>query len=507
MKILTCEQTRKLEQNQIERGSTYFQLMNNAGVQVGKILISQMGANSHSTVAVLCGKGNNGGDGFIAAQYLKSQGIKVYALLVDGEPRTEDSMQAMEQAESDNVQIVRIWEYSQKVKDIISTADYVIDAIYGIGFKGSLSDNIKIIADLVNSTHSKVLCVDIPSGVNCDTGAVGNTAFKADMTLSFSTLKPCHILYPSMDYCGKTSVAQVGINKGVIFDSPYLTETIDGSRLRGFMPKKNVSANKGSTGTLTVACGSYGMMGAAQMCIKGALRSGVGLVKSILPSNLYPILANNIPQAVFMPYTSTDTIEMLKKSMDKTNAIIAGCGLGSTTKAKEITEYIINNSTVPIVLDADSLNAISEDINILKNAKSQIIITPHPGEMARLLDTNIPMIQNNRLTVATEFAKRYNVIVVLKGAYTIVAHPNGRSVVNPTGNMGMAKAGSGDVLAGIIGSLMSQGITPFNAAVSGVYCHGYAGDLAQEKFGHISMLATDIIDMLPDCFKSIYLVD
>lgn len=507
MKILTCEQTRILEKNQVERGSTYFQLMNNAGVQVGKTLISQLGADKRSTVAVLCGKGNNGGDGFVAAQYLHSQGIKAYALLVDSEPRTEDSIQAMEQAISNGVEVVRIWEYSQKVKDIITTADYVIDAIYGIGFKGSLSDNIKIIVDLVNSTHSKVLSVDLPSGVNCDTGAVGNTAFKADVTLSFSTLKPCHVLYPSMDYCGKTSVAQVGINKGIIYDSKYLTETTDGSRLKGLMPKKDVSANKGSTGTLTVACGSYGMMGAAQMCIQGALRSGAGLIKSVLPSNLYPVLASNIPQAVFLPYTSEDTEEILQKSMQKAKAVVAGCGLGSTSKAKEITEYIINNSEVPIVLDADSLNAIVDNIDILKKSKVPIVITPHPGEMAKLLDTTIDMIQNNRLTVATEFAKRYNVIVVLKGAFTIVAHPKGKSVVNPTGNKGMAKAGSGDVLAGIIGSLISQGMSPFNAAVSGVYCHGYAGDLAEEQLGYISMQATDIIDMLPTCFKNIYLYD
>ena len=337
MKILTCEQTRALEKNQVERGSTYFQLMNNAGVQVGKTLISQLGANKKSVVAILCGKGNNGGDGFVAAQYLTSQGIKAYALLVDGEPRTEDSIQALEQAVGYGVEVVRIWEYSQKVKDIIMVADYVIDAIYGIGFKGALSDNIKILADLVNSTHSKVLCVDIPSGVNCDTGMVGNTAFKADVTVSFSTLKPCHILYPSMDYCGKTTVAQVGINKGLIYDSPYFTETIDGSKLITLMPEKKISANKGSNGTLTVMCGSYGMIGASQMCIQGALRSGVGLVKGVVPSNLYPILATNIPQAVFMPYTSVDSLDVLIQSMEKTNAVVAGCGLGNTSKARELT--------------------------------------------------------------------------------------------------------------------------------------------------------------------------
>ncbi len=504
MKILTCEQTRILEKNQVERGSTYFQLMNNAGVQVGKVLIAQMGATKKSTVAVLCGKGNNGGDGFVAAQYLTSQGINAYALLVDGEPRTEDSMQALEQAVSNGVEVVRIWEYSQKVKDIISVADYVIDAVYGIGFKGSLSDNIKILADLVNSTHSKVLAVDIPSGVNCDTGAVSNTAFKADVTVSFSTLKPCHVLYPAMDYCGKTTVAQVGINKGLIYDSPYLTETIDGSKLSTLMPEKNISANKGSNGTLSVLCGSYGMMGAAQMCIQGALRSGAGLVKSVIPSNLYPILATNIPQAVFMPYASTDSIDMLEQSLQKATAVVAGCGLGTTPKAKELTEYVIRNSTAPIVLDADALNVIADNLDILSESNAPIIITPHPGEMARLLNTKVEIIQKNRITVAVEFAKMYGVIVVLKGAYTVVAHPKGKVTVNPTGNKGMAKAGSGDVLAGMIAGMLAQGMLPFSAAVSGVYCHGYAGDLAQEEYGYLSMQATDIIEMIPTALKNIF---
>lgn len=505
MKILTCEQTRMLEKNQVERGSTYFQLMNNAGVQVGKALISQMGATKKSAVAVLCGKGNNGGDGFVAAQYLTSQGINAYALLVDGEPRTEDSVQALEQAVSNGVKVVRIWEYSQKVKDIISVADYVIDAIYGIGFKGELSDNMRVLAELVNSTHSKVLAVDIPSGVNCDSGLINNTAFKADVTISFSTLKPCHVLYPSMDYCGKTTVAQVGINKGLIYDSPCFTETIDGSKLARLMPEKNVSANKGSNGTLSVLCGSYGMMGAAQMCIEGAMRSGAGLVKAVVPSNLYPILAGNIPQAVFMPYASADSIEMLEKSLHKATAVVAGCGLGTTPKAKELTEYIIRNSTAPMVLDADALNAVADNLDILTEANAPIIITPHPGEMARLLNTKVDVIQKNRLTVAVEFARRYDVIVVLKGAYTVVAHPKGKVTINPTGNKGMAKAGSGDVLAGMIAGMLAQGMAPFSAAVSGVYCHGYAGDLAQEKYGSISMQATDIIEMIPNAIKNIFI--
>lgn len=505
MKILTAQQTRVIEKNQVERGSTYFQLMNNAGVQVGKILISQLNANINSSVAVICGKGNNGGDGFIAAQYLVSQGITSYALLIDGEPRTEDSIRAMEQASANGVKVFRIWENEQKVKDIISTADYVIDAVYGIGFKGALDDSIRNIVDLVNSTHSKVLSVDIPSGVSCDNGAVANTAFKADVTVSFSTLKPCHILYPAVDYCGKTTVAQVGINKGVIYDSPYITETIDGSRLKKLFPISEVSAHKGSVGTLTIVCGSYGMAGAGQMCLQSALRSGTGLVKCIIPKEIYPILSINAPQAVYIPYSADNSITTVNNNMRNTKAIVVGCGMGNTKSTEEITKHIIQNSTVPLVLDADALNVISDNLDILKKASIPIVITPHPGEMARLLNTTIDIIQNNRLAIATEFAKRYNVTVVLKGAYTIVAHPQGKSVINPTGNKGMAKGGSGDILAGIIGSFISQGMSPFNAALSGVYCHGYAGDLAEEKFGYISMNSLDIIDMLPACLKSIYL--
>lgn len=505
MKILTSEQTRIIEKNQVERGSTYFQLMNNAGVQVGKILISQLKANISSTVAVLCGKGNNGGDGFISAQYLVSQGITAYALLVDGEPRTEDSIRAMEQASANGVKLFRIWDNPQRVNNIIATADYVIDAVYGIGFKGALGDKIRVIADLVNSTPSKVLSVDIPSGVSCDSGSVANTAFKADVTVSFSTLKPCHVLYPSVDYCGKTTVAQVGINRGVIYDSPYLTQTTDGSKLKDMLPVIDVSAHKGSTGTLTMVCGSYGMAGASQMCLQGALRSGTGLVRCVIPNEIYPIISSNAPQAVYAPYSDENVISVVNDAMRITKAIVTGCGLGNNSKTKEIVEHIINNSTVPIVLDADAVNIVAENIDILKKASVPVIITPHPREMARLLDTTTDVIQNNRLAIAVEFAKRYNVIVVLKGAYTVIANPEGKSLINPTGNKGMAKAGSGDVLAGIIGSFISQGMSPFNATVSGVYCHGYAGDLAEEKLGYLSMNSLDIIDMLPKCLKSIFL--
>ena len=504
MKILTCEQTRIIEKNQVERGSSYFQLMTNAGVCVGKNLISQLGASQNHRVAVLCGKGNNGGDGFITAHYLKTQGMEVYALLIDGEPRTEDSIRAMEQAHTNGVRIFRIWEQEQRVKDIIVSADYVIDAVYGIGFKGALNDRMMAIADLVNNTRSKVLCVDIPSGVNCDSGAVVNTAFRGDITVSFSTLKPCHILYPSVDYCGKTVVAQVGINKGVIYDSPFMTETISGSKLGQLMPKKNISANKGSVGTLSCIGGSYGMAGAAMMCINGALRSGAGMVKGIVPQEIYPMLASAIPQSVFFPYEDSNIDAVLKTALEKTNAVVVGCGMGNTQRTMDITRYVLDNSNVPVILDADALNVLASDIQMLENVRVPVMITPHPGELARLLNISIDTVQQNRIMICAEFAKKYNVITVLKGAYTVVASTNGKVLINPTGNKGMAKAGSGDVLAGIIGSFVAQGMSPENAVISGVYCHGYAGDLAEKQFGHISMLATDIIGCLPECMKTIY---
>ncbi len=267
-------------------------------------------------------------------------------------------------------------------------------------------------------------------------------------------------------------------------------------------------ANKGTCGSLLTVCGSYGMAGAAIMAGKGALRCGIGLLKCALPESIYPIAAANILESVYFPLSQTvdgkiskDNLPFLLEQADKSSAVLAGCGLSVCEDTKRIVYEMIENCKTPMVLDADALNCISENPQILRSAQSDVIVTPHPGEMARLTDESIEDINARRAETAVRFAERYNVVCVLKGAGTIIAEPCGRVRINTTGNSGMATGGSGDVLAGMIGALLAGGASAFDCASAGVYLHGLAGDIAKQRFGKISMLPTDLIDCIPSAFE------
>lgn len=270
-------------------------------------------------------------------------------------------------------------------------------------------------------------------------------------------------------------------------------------------------ANKGTLGSLLSICGCYGMAGAATMAGLGALRSGIGLLKTALPKSIYPIVAIKLPESVYLPLDETtegkiscNNIDILLEQAEKSSAVIIGCGLGVSEDTKQIVFEIIKKCTKPLIIDADALNCIAENISVLKSASVPIIITPHPGEMGRLLGgVSAKDVNANRENIALEFSRNYRVITVLKGAGTVIASPEGCVKINPTGNSGMATGGSGDVLAGMIGALLAQGTKPFDSAVSAVYLHGLAGDIAQEKFGKISMLPTDTINCIYLAFKSI----
>lgn len=266
-------------------------------------------------------------------------------------------------------------------------------------------------------------------------------------------------------------------------------------------------SNKGSLGSLLCICGSYGMAGAAIMAGKAALRCGIGLLKIAVPKSIYPVCATNILESVYYPLEETSNGVISSKSTDfllemceKSSAVVIGCGLSVCDDTKNLVQSVITNCEKPLVIDADALNCICNKPEILKNLKAPAIITPHPGEMARLLHSTPKTVNSNRENTAIDFAKKFGVVTVLKGAGTIIASPDGEVYINHTGNSGMATGGSGDVLSGIIGSLLSQGAAPINAAAAGVFLHGTIGDLAAEKLGKISMLPTDMIDMIPTAY-------
>ena len=267
-------------------------------------------------------------------------------------------------------------------------------------------------------------------------------------------------------------------------------------------------ANKGTLGSLLCICGSFGMAGAAIMAGKAALRCGLGLLKTALPKSIYPIAAGAIFESVFFPLEETpdgkiskNNIDFLLSEAEKSSAVLIGCGLSVCDDSEELVNSFIENCSKPLVLDADALNCVAKNPDILKKAKAPIIITPHPGEMARLVKSTPKAVNENRAEIATDFAKEYGVVTVLKGAGTIIAPPEGRVMINRTGNSGMATGGSGDVLAGMTGSLSAQGAKPFDAAAAAVYLHGLAGDIAAEKLGRISMLPTDLINEIPQAYK------
>lgn len=266
-------------------------------------------------------------------------------------------------------------------------------------------------------------------------------------------------------------------------------------------------SNKGTLGSLLCICGSYGMAGAAIMAGKAALRCGIGLLKIAVPKSIYPVCATNILESVYYPLEETSNGVISSKNTDfllemceKSSAVVIGCGLSVCDDTKSLVQSVITNCKKPLVIDADALNCICNKPEILKNLKAPAIITPHPGEMARLLHSTPKAVNSNRENTAIDFAKKFGVVTVLKGAGTIIASPDGEVYINHTGNSGMATGGSGDVLSGIIGSLLAQGAAPINAAAAGVFLHGTIGDLAAEKLGKISMLPTDMIDMIPTAY-------
>lgn len=266
-------------------------------------------------------------------------------------------------------------------------------------------------------------------------------------------------------------------------------------------------SNKGTLGSLLCICGSYGMAGAAIMAGKAALRCGIGLLKIAVPKSIYPVCATNILESVYYPLEETSNgvissrnTNFLLEMCEKSSAVVIGCGLSVCDDTKNLVQSVITNCEKPLVIDADALNCICNKPEILKNLKVPAIITPHPGEMARLLHSTPKTVNLNRENTAIDFAKKFGVVTVLKGAGTIIASPDGEVYINHTGNSGMATGGSGDVLSGIIGSLLAQGAAPINAAAAGVFLHGTIGDLAAEKLGKISMLPTDMIDMIPTAY-------
>lgn len=508
MKVLTASQMKQAEELTVRRGMSWLRLMENAGAAAAKA-IREAYPIEGKRVAILCGQGNNGGDGYVIARKLKENGARPTVIRVLGLPLTKECEEMCRKVMELGLPIYDLFSDEDECYSYIEQAHVIVDAVFGTGFHARPDPQTAALFHRVNRSKAFVAAVDLPSGIVCDTGAAPGAFVQADLTVSFSVYKPCHFLGDGIDASGRVEVVQIGIPQDDV-NALAGPETLSVEEISQFFPKRKRNSNKGDYGTALLVCGSYGMAGAAILAGRAAVKSGAGLVRIALPKSIYEILATSLPEAVFLPLPQTmrgtvsgQSMACLKDALQTADAFLFGPGLGRDPEIPLLLESILKNAQCPIVLDADGINALAGRIHMIEQAKAPLILTPHPGEMARLCGVSVQEVQSDRLGIATRFAKEHNLLLILKGAGTVIALPDGRAFFNPTGNPGMATAGSGDMLAGMLVAFLAQGLPPEHAAVAATWLHGRAGDKALEAGSMHSLTPTDMLAQLPDLFSQI----
>jgi len=426
-------------------------------------------------ILFLCGKGNNGGDGFAAARILKEMGFTVAVALLCGREFSPDAA-VMFRTVPESI----LTDDLEQILSCAEEADLVVDCVFGTGFQGDLPKNVRKVFRAVK--EKKIVACDIPSGVHCDDGAVSDGALCADTTVTFAAYKPCFFLYPGKEYCGKVIPADIGIPKEALRKQHPGIDLPDEEFVRSLIRPRPENSHKGTFGTLLTVCGSADMTGAAYLSALGALRCGVGLLKMALPRQIVPVLQMKLSEPVFTE----------RKGIVKASAVLAGCGMGKDLKALK---FALEQGK-PTVLDADAINVLGENPELLdeffhNNPETEMILTPHPAEFARLMRTSVEKIEADRLAAVRKCLDRWPVTLVLKGHHTVIASGK-RTYINLNGNSGLSKGGSGDVLAGMIASFLAQGYSARDAAVCGVYLHGAAADLLAESLSEHGFLPSEL---------------
>ena len=504
MKIFQKCEMQALEQAGAQAGVPLSAMMERAGLGLAWEIENRLGPVAGKEITLLCGHGNNGGDGFVCARALARQGAHCTVLLVQGEPKTDLAREAFVHM-PETVVCLCTQHQRPQAEQALKKACCVVDCVFGFGFRGQLAGDAAYFLSLANSLPCLRVAADLPSGVECDTARASEGTFQAHVTVAFTARKPAHCSYPGKAFCGEVVTAPVGISPALMEKAETELMETDAAFVKGCLPTPDVQANKGSLGRLLLVCGSYGMAGACIMAARSALRCGVGLLHLAVEERIYPILAQAVPEAVFtvLDFEDEGWKGKLAAALQACTACVVGSGLGALADilCPEVFRAF-TDSHKPLVIDADGLRYCARTPGVLEGLPGPVVITPHPGEMAGLLGCTVGEVQADRLSIARGFASKTGAVAVLKGAGTVTAWQEA-AAVNPTGNWGMAKGGSGDVLAGMVGSLCAQGVEAYPAAVAGAYLHGRAGDLCRERYGGRCMLPTDLEKMLPQAFKEL----
>ncbi len=509
-KVVSVEQMRSLDQRAVEEyNMPGMLLMENAGIAVAKevyhMLPIENGEKSNNRVAVFAGKGNNGGDAYVAARHLINHGYDVRMFLlchpddIQGDALT--NWQILRKMGLRYQMVLGERDLNVARVGLINSA-LVIDGIFGTGYQDVMNPICKEMIRLINESNRPVIAIDVPSGITADTGAIEDVCVHSTKTVTMALPKVGLYLEPATTYVGELIIGDISMPASLWESAGIMREVLDDEFARTWLPKRSLTCHKGDFGHVLLVGASKGLNGSAVLAAKGVLKAGAGLLTAAVPKQLADVFAAVLPEAMTMRMNCSPggTIavggieDLLLRLENKT--LVIGPGLGRTEDSEQIVFQLLAAVKSPAVVDADGLYALKNHLPLLKGLEQTVILTPHVGEMAYLIGATPAYVQEHRLQVAEDFAKEYGVVVVLKGARTIIADAKGRVFINPTGNPGLATGGSGDLLAGIIGGLLAQKITPTVAAALGVYLHGYAADLAARDLGQWSMLPSDVAEYL-----------
>jgi hydroxyethylthiazole kinase-like uncharacterized protein yjeF len=513
MKVATAEEMQELDRKAIE---TYripgIVLMENAGRGAAEVISNFFSEIQKKKVAIIAGKGNNGGDGFVIARYLLNQGIyaRVYLLTDPKSLRgdAETNFSIFHRIKGEVVSVPSSKDYIKMKRDL-EKFDILVDGIFGTGLDAEVRGYYREVIDHLNTLQRPIVAIDIPSGLDANTGKPLGTAIRASLTITFGLPKIGHLIPPGLDYVGKVKVIDIGIPKRLVEEEKIPTYLLEKEEIQKWLSiPRNPDTHKGDYGHLLVIAGSVGKTGAAVMACQAALRMGAGLVTLAIPKSLNAILEMKLTEVMTepLPETPKQTLSLrafsaIVRLCENKKAVIIGPGLGTLKETQSLILKLIRTLDLPIILDADGLTALATQPKTLPIKNRSLMLTPHPGEMARLIRSQVKEVLENRVRLSRNFSQSQHVHLILKGHPTLITTPKGEVFINPTGNPGMASGGTGDVLTGMIGGLVCQGFDILTSLQVAVYLHGMAGDEGTQEMGEKSLIATDIIEKIPTLLK------
>ncbi len=513
--LATAEEMRQADRRATERyGVPSLLLMENAGRGAADALERVLGPVAGRRVSVICGKGNNGGDGFVLARHLLGRGARVSTWLVgraaDVQGDARVNMEALQRA-GERVAEVPDADGSAfgRLRDELATADVLVDALLGTGVRGPATGAIAAAIEALNAAGRPVCALDLPSGLPSDGEAPAGPVVRARLTVTFGLPKLGLLLSAGSAHAGQLEIADLGIPRAWLGEG-IPTALLEAADVRASLPLRPAEAHKGSYGHLLVVAGSVGRTGAAVLACLGALRAGTGLVTCGTAASQQPVVAAQLPEPMTEPLPETaarsisqKAVERIVELLSRMDALALGPGIGLDPETQSAVRALVRDAERPMVVDADALTALAGQVSLCRNARAPRLLTPHPGEAARLLGRTIAEVQADRVGYARRLAAESGAVVALKGARTVVADPGGFATLNPTGNPGMATGGTGDVLTGIVGGLLAQGVAPTAALAAAVYLHGLAGDLAAAARGEAGLVAGDVADAVPAAIRRV----